>query len=107
MILFQDGDRRQSAKLVSTVSGANVDKTSGTLEITDHNGKVVGTYVGSAEGIEGLEPWRADERKDELSALATELQRRYVGYMQQKEYMSYLGFAVYLTAAVTILLLED
>lgn len=79
----------------------------GQLNIKDHEGNIVGTYAGPVTGVQALDPWRAPDQKDELSALATELQRRYVGYMQQKEYMSYLGFAVYLTAAATILLLED
>jgi hypothetical protein len=70
------------------------------LEITDDKGTTVRFTVTTAES-------GVVDRNKELSHLATELQRRYVGYMQQKEYLAYLGFVVYLTAASTILLSEN
>jgi hypothetical protein len=84
--------------------------TWGELEITDDNQpqpNIVATYKGKLAGIQGLQQWADVDRSKELSHLATELQRRYVGYMQQKEYLAYLGFAVYATAASTILLFDE
>jgi hypothetical protein len=91
-------------KLNGEVVSHSVDGRSGELRITNDQGDE-STYKGSVEGIQCLHPWLSD-RNDKLSHLATELQRRYVGYMQQKEYLAYLGFVIYLTAASTILLFE-
>ena len=76
-------------KLHGEVVDISDDGNNGVLVITDDKGTTVG------------------DRNDKLSDLATELQRRYAGYMQQKEYLAYLGYVVYLGAASTILLSED
>jgi hypothetical protein len=97
--IFDDG---RSGVLVITDDQRG---TSGVLIITDQ-GNTPSVDTVNAEEFRGLGQWGVADRNDTLSHLATELQRRYVGYMQQKEYMAYLGFAFYLTAASAILLNE-